>query len=142
MFYLVLSCSFPLLGSLELLQSFIVSLFKGVLFALSRVGKVMLLCTVTCHLTNIHLNYYPLFCCGWILGLHPNIKDVLHFITGKREMPAFLRVAFHTDRSKALPDPDTCLFSVKLPIIHTTLEAFTRAFDVTVSIQGVGYGRI
>jgi len=79
-----------------------------------------------------------LFCCGWILG--PNVKDILQFITGKREMPALLRVAFHTDRSKTLPDPDTCLCSVKLPLNHSTLEGFARSFDATVSIQGVGYG--
>lgn len=70
----------------------------------------------------------------------PDVKEILQFITGKREMPTRLNVTFHYDSSQTLPDPDTCMCSVRLPYIHNTLEEFSKAFDATVNIQGVGYG--
>jgi len=130
---LSLSCQFPLLG---LLKDRLGASFQSIILchclwedALSWVGNRMLLCTAIIH-----------YCCGWILG--PNIKDVLQFITGKSEMPVLPRITFHGDKSKTLPDPDTSLCSVKLPLNHSTLKGFTTAFDATVTIQGVGYGHI
>ncbi|KAJ7377075.1 hypothetical protein OS493_030669 [Desmophyllum pertusum] len=69
------------------------------------------------------------------------IKDVLGFLTGSALMPRNINVKFAKSNTDLLPDPNTCLMEVDLPICHATYEDFSRAFDSVVRIQGKGYGR-
>ena len=52
-----------------------------------------------------------------------------------------LTVKFGRQDSK-LPDVDSCIAVIMLPIAHDNYEDFKKAFDSTLSIQATAYGRI
>ena len=70
------------------------------------------------------------------------LEKLVQFVYGDPLPPVkSLTVIFGKEGSK-LPDVDSCIAIIKLPIAHVTYEEYKKAFDSTLSVQATGYGRV
>ena len=76
------------------------------------------------------------------------IEQVLKFCTGLSSVPPMglpepISVRFlSSHRSSVLPKADSCFGVIKLPVIHTTQQAFYENMDIGITYSLNYYGRM
>ena len=69
----------------------------------------------------------------------PSLKQIIQFAAGhpylsSSQLQITSTLAFY-------PDPDSCLFSIKLPTCHESYTDFKKATNTAITCQHHGYGR-
>ncbi|XP_044167225.1 E3 ubiquitin-protein ligase UPL2-like isoform X1 [Acropora millepora] len=75
------------------------------------------------------------------IGLKPKLEELIQFICGHPYLPGCgdsIKVRFTRG---SLPDPESCFNTLKLPLTHSSYDAFQRAMNIAINCQHEGYGR-
>ena len=70
------------------------------------------------------------------------LEKLIQFIYGDPLPPTKTLCVKFARKEKKLPDVDSCTATIQLPVAHSTFDEFKNAFNLTLSVQATGYGKL